>query len=357
MKFKNKLIVMLMSSVNKRLLKELQTLVIQQNSKNLLENDYLISFDDSDIKKVHAIIKCPYDSVYRHKFIRLDFDIPDNYPHSPPKVNFINYDSVRIHPNMYEDGKCCSTILNTWPSDNEKWTSSMGIETILLTFHSFLDYNPYTYEHGGHDNDSYTEYVTYQSWYTCLIRYLENRNKQPELFTTFISNYLLQNIGQIIDDIRDLHEEFPPDAYSTDCFYIGYYTINYIQVINKLGEWYNFLNYKENIETDEIDISFNDFSNIDYSCNICFDTSGYNKQIKLLCNHDFHIECIKLHINNNGNICSLCRTDINTEDLKKINESNCSENTKIIWIINPETKRKVKIGSRTYKRLKTENII
>jgi hypothetical protein len=63
---------------------------------------------------IHSIIKCPQDSVYRHKFIRLDLTIPSNYPYEPPQVSFVNYDGVRIHPNMYESGKCCSTILNTW---------------------------------------------------------------------------------------------------------------------------------------------------------------------------------------------------------------------------------------------------
>ena len=112
--------------MNKRLLKELIQLVNEQNSKPFLENDYLIYFDDSNISKISSIIKGPYDSLYRHKFIRLDFEIPDNYPHSPPKVTFVNHDGVRIHPNMYENGQCCATILNTWGSSiYEKWTSSI----------------------------------------------------------------------------------------------------------------------------------------------------------------------------------------------------------------------------------------
>lgn len=361
-----------MTFVNKRLLKELRLLTIQQNSKNLLDNDYLVSFDDSDLSKVFAIIKGPKDSLYRHKFIRLNFDIPNDYPFSPPKVSFVNYDGTRLHPVFYETGVVCCTILNTWPSIEsesknklEAWTSSFGIETVILTFLSFLDNEPYTYEANAPNNDSYNTYVLFQGWYTCLIRYLENRNEQPELFTTFISNYLLMNISDIMDDLRDINENYPPDAYSTNCFYIGYYMVNYIQIMNKLGEWYNFIDYKENIEYEDIDLSFNDFSNTDYSCNICFDTNGvvppYDEEIKLSCKHNFHIECIKLHVKNNGNICSLCRTDINKEDLDKIND-NHTENTSFggvnpNWIINPETNRKVKIGSRTYKRLKLENII
>ena len=94
-------------SKNKRLLRELRTLGVQQNNKPLLENDYLIEYGDN-LNVIHTIIKAPKDSVYNHRFIRLDFHIPNDYPFSPPKVKFINYDSVRIHPNMYEDGNCCA---------------------------------------------------------------------------------------------------------------------------------------------------------------------------------------------------------------------------------------------------------
>jgi len=350
-----------MTFVNKRLLKELRLLTIQQNSKNLLDNDYLVSFDESDLTKVFAIIKGPKDSLYRHKFIRLNFDIPNNYPFSPPKVSFVNYDGTRIHPVFYETGVVCCTILNTWPSLEsesknklEAWTSSFGIETVILTFFSFLDKEPYTYEANAPNNDSYNAYVLFQGWYTCLIRYLESRNEQPELFTTFISNYLLMNVSDIMEDLTDLNKDYPPDAYQTNCFYIGYYTVNYIKVMNKLVEWYNFIDYKENLEL-ETDIDYATFLNTDYSCNICFDTAVDGELIELSCKHSFHIKCIKLHVTNNGNICSLCRTDINTKDLEKINvEVNDTENN---WIINPETKRKVKVGSKTYKRLKEEKII
>ena len=80
--------------MNKRLVKELKNLILQQNKKPLLENDYLVSFDEENINHVYTIIKCPYDSVYRHKFIRLDFNIPEDYPHSPPIVTFINYELI-----------------------------------------------------------------------------------------------------------------------------------------------------------------------------------------------------------------------------------------------------------------------
>jgi ubiquitin-protein ligase len=350
--------------MNKRLLKEIRQLITDQNKKSLLENDYLVAFDEANMNKVQAIIKCPYDSVYRHKFVRLNFDIPEDYPHSPPKVTFVNYDGVRIHPNMYEDGKCCSTILNTWPSDNEKWTSSMGIETILLTFHSFFDNNPYTYEPGGRDDPSYTEYVLFQSWKTCLLRYI-NDYLQPDIFITFIHNYLMVYVEDIFNDLTNLLEQYPYGPRYTRCFEIDNYIINYDNIIYRLEQHYQYIDYRDNfLETGE-ELDYNSFINKEYKCNICFDTENITETeesrsniITLKCKHTFHMKCIETHISNNGNICSLCRSSIDEESLNKIKKSSTSLKRSLEdWIINPETKRRVKIGSRTYLRLIDEGII
>lgn len=346
--------------MNKRLLKEIRQLITEQNKKSLLENDYLVAFDESNMNKVQAIIKCPYDSVYRHKFVRLNFDIPEDYPHSPPKVTFVNYDGVRIHPNMYEDGKCCSTILNTWPSDNEKWTSSMGIETILLTFHSFFDNNPYTYEPGGRDDPSYTEYVLFQSWKTCLLRYIHDY-AQPEIFTTFIHNYLMVYVEDIFNDLTNLLEQYPYGPRYTRCFEIDNYIINYDNIIYRLEQHYQYIDYRDNFVEDGAEIDYSSFINKEYKCNICFDTENITdmeETITLQCKHTFHLKCIETHISNNGNICSLCRSSIDEDSLNKIkNTSKSLKRSLEDWIINPETKRRVKVGSRTYLRLIDEGII
>jgi len=344
--------------MNKRFRKEIKSLYLQQSQKPLLENDYLVFHDESNINRLHTIIKAPHDSVYRHKFIRLDFEIPDNYPHSPPKVTFVNRDSVRIHPNMYQDGKCCSTILNTWPSENEKWTSSMGIETILLTFHSFLDNNPYTYEPGGRDDPTYTNYVKYQSWITCLIRYLQY--EKIDIFKEYMYNYLLLNIDAIFTELSQLNEMYPRGYYNTKCFEIENYIIDYKMISEKLQDHYNYFYFTENNGDSDVDVdeefTFEMFLNKDFTCSICFDTNTTESKdivinresediVTLECNHKFHKTCLKTHVEINNKICPMCRKNIKDEIVEeKIEESE--------WIINPLTKRRVKIGSRTYKYLK-----
>jgi ubiquitin-protein ligase len=330
--------------MNRRLLKELKSLYIQQSTREILQNDYLIYHDETNINRVHAIIKGRHDSVYRHKFIRLDLIIPDDYPHSPPQVTFINHDSVRIHPNMYENGKCCATILNTWGDDKfEKWTSSMGIETILLTFHSFLDNHPYTYEPGGRDDPSYTVYVLHQSWTTCLLRYLEYENIEP--FCEYIENYLLMNIEEIFSDLRTLQNTYPYGYYFSNCFEIDRYLIDYQRIIYRLENFYNYIEFNTTFDADAQQYTFVDMN---HHCCICFDTTENANDYSILpCNHKFHTSCLNKHIQKNNNICPMCRMDLDTPQ-QQDPQNNTPQDT---WIINPLTKRRIKVGGKTYKYL------
>lgn len=324
--------------MNKRFYKELQNIIIQQNSKPLLENDYLIYFDESYMSCVYALIKGNYDSVYRHKFILLKIDIHKEYPFVPPTVTFINHDNARIHPTLYEDGRTCSTILNTWPSENEKWSSSFGIETILLTFQSFLDNNPYTYEPGGKDDSSYTDYVLHQTWYTCLLKYLYNEDI-PDIFIDFMNTYIIINIADIFKDLRYLYMKYPENVYFTKCFYIENYTIDYINIMCSIENYYN-----DCISLDDIIIvkELNDLNvECDYKCCICFDTLVEVDNTELECGHSFHTYCIKRHVLHNNQVCSLCRAST------VVNE----------WLVNPLTNKKIKIDSLTFKKLKTDSII
>lgn len=341
---------------NKRLLKEINTLYAQQYKKpDILDNDYLVHLNELNTNIVHTIIKAPSDSAYRHKFIRLDMEIPNDYPHSPPSVKFINKDSVRIHPNMYEDGKCCATILNTWPSDNEKWTSSMGIETILIMFHSFLDNNPYTYEPGGRDDPTYTEYVIHQSWKTCLFDYLDDYN-QPDIFTEFIRKYMIKNINSIYRDLYHLSSIYPLEYYETRCFEIDLFIIDYSEVLRLVQYHYRTIILDSDVSIDYINDSeskienYNTLRNFNDECNICFDTLNIDEEkIRLNCSHKFHKLCIKDHIKTNGNICSVCRQIIDNGQI--IDNEQIDHGNEQIYVINPETNRKIKVGGKTYNML------
>jgi len=62
-------------------------------------------------------LTAPEDSVYCHKLLKLEFEIPVRYPIVPPTVKFIQHSGMRIHPNLYVEGKVCLSILGTWAGE------------------------------------------------------------------------------------------------------------------------------------------------------------------------------------------------------------------------------------------------
>ncbi|KAJ4164725.1 hypothetical protein LMH87_006387 [Akanthomyces muscarius] len=76
---------------------------------------------------------------------------PPNYPHMPPSLTF--QDPIPFHPNIYESGNLCISILHPPEEDqygyeaaSERWSPVQSPETILLStislFHSPNEESP-----------------------------------------------------------------------------------------------------------------------------------------------------------------------------------------------------------------------
>ena len=126
---------------NRRLQKE----VVQLNDSMLKSQGIFYFIHDDIITKGTAILFGPKDTPYEFCPMEYAFDIPDDYPYSPPKVLYRTNDGrTRFHPNFYTDGKVCLSILGTY--SGPKWASTMNISTILLSIYSLMNNNPLTNE-------------------------------------------------------------------------------------------------------------------------------------------------------------------------------------------------------------------
>lgn len=94
--------------------------------------------DRLDIMKV--LITGPADTPYANGCFEFDVYFPPDYPNSPMMINLetTGRHSVRFNPNLYNDGKVCLSVLNTWHGrPEEKWnaqTSSLlqvNTETLI----------------------------------------------------------------------------------------------------------------------------------------------------------------------------------------------------------------------------------
>ena len=75
-----------------------------------------------DIMKV--LITGPDGTPYSNGCFLFDVYFPNEYPTSPPSINLetTGNHTVRFNPNLYNDGKVCLSILNTWHGrPEEKW--------------------------------------------------------------------------------------------------------------------------------------------------------------------------------------------------------------------------------------------
>ena len=150
---------------------------------NLIANSFLSKFCSVvllDRTKSNKLNSTFCISCSKIPIVLLDFKLifPSDYPFSPPKVFFLTNDSIcRYHPNLYKNGKCCLSILNTW--EGEQWTSCQTILSILLTISSILQNNPLILEPGiklSHpDVNRYNDIITYKKEY---LTHTKKKNKR-----------------------------------------------------------------------------------------------------------------------------------------------------------------------------------
>jgi len=104
----------------------------------------------------------PPDTLYQGGYFKALMKFPHDYPYSPPSIRFI---TKVWHPNVYENGDLCISILHP-PVDDpqsgelpcERWNPTQNVRTILLSVISLLN-EPNTFSPANVDAS-----VMYRRW-------------------------------------------------------------------------------------------------------------------------------------------------------------------------------------------------
>lgn len=122
-------------------------------SSKLLQNQFkkiqsepvegiFVELNNDNLFEWRVFIEGPKDTFYENGIFQLLMKFPNDYPMSPPVVQFT---SEFWHPNVYTDGKVCISILHPPGHDEmsgelpeERWLPTQTVTTILLSIISLL---------------------------------------------------------------------------------------------------------------------------------------------------------------------------------------------------------------------------
>ena len=217
----------------KRIIKD-----VTQLMKEPLNNQGIYyKHDEENIYLGHALIIGPNDTLYQHGFYMFKFVFSDEYPVKPPVVTYLtNNHNIRFHPNLYRNGKCCLSILNTW--NGEQWSSCQSISTILLSLLLLFTNEPLLSEPGitkkHEDFESYNKLIKYYNYVTAFYEIGTNQLNIPcrKQFEDIITMHYNKTKQKVIEDIRTLNN------YKQTIF-IKIYSINTIIDYNDLSQKLN----------------------------------------------------------------------------------------------------------------------
>tara|TARA_B110001450_G_scaffold253384_1_gene276744 strand:- start:871 stop:1563 length:693 start_codon:yes stop_codon:yes gene_type:complete len=193
-------------------------------SSELNSNGIFIEFDEIDILKAKALIIGPKDTIYDNAYLFFTIEFPKNYPFSPPILTYKSQNKVRIHPNIYVNGKVCLSILGTWSGPS--WTHTMDITTVLLTIQSLLDNNPLANEPGyekisGNNliYENYNKIIRYNTINSLIVDRINTEFVDFDIFKNTMIEYFKKNnlyINDTIEINKNIKENIKIGIYRID---------------------------------------------------------------------------------------------------------------------------------------------
>ena len=91
--------------------------------------------------KMRVLIVGASETPYEDVLFEFDVALPPEYPTVPPQVYFYSMtDGLgRLNPNLYEDGRVCLSLLNTWMGEGvEVWTPKSTLLQLLVSLQALV---------------------------------------------------------------------------------------------------------------------------------------------------------------------------------------------------------------------------
>ncbi|XGW15653.1 hypothetical protein V3C99_001249 [Haemonchus contortus] len=167
-------------------------------SENVPDSIHVHAFADR-LNILHVLIIGPTGTPFDTTPFFFKFKLPADYPQKPPEVTYVAYSQEQLNPNLYQNGKVCTSLLGTWSGQGvETWNpAKSNIFQVLLSIQALiLVPEPYFNEAGYESRKQqsemsdrsrrYNETATINSLEYLLKVYLEPPGDFKELIKSFV---------------------------------------------------------------------------------------------------------------------------------------------------------------------------
>jgi ubiquitin-protein ligase len=231
---------------HKRTIKDIQ--LLEKNKQDLNERGIFFYINSTNIFDISFLIIAKHKqdlsdsdliSPYTDGFFVFKLAIPVDFPLSPPSVEFHpKQNECRLHPNYYENGKVCLSVMNTW--GNEDWCPSTSLFALANIFEERLNECPLRFEPGRELSSSdeikkFNKIVRYGVYKVAIWNvFLGKYSSNYDIFKDVIDEHWQKNKDKYISDLEKLAALYPTNSTVNQPHYNHSLKINYCEMLNQM---------------------------------------------------------------------------------------------------------------------------
>ncbi|GLU23369.1 hypothetical protein SLE2022_393850 [Rubroshorea leprosula] len=181
-----------------------------QDEWRILENDLpdtiSVRVCETRMDLLRAVIIGAEGTPYHDGLFFFDVFFPSSYPQVPPNV-YYHSGGLRLNPNLYECGKVCLSLLNTWSGDkNEMWIPGMStmlqvlvsIQALILNQKPYFNEPGHAYSSGTQHGEMMSQHYNERTLVLSLKTMMYTMRRQPKHFEDFVAGHFYIRANDII---------------------------------------------------------------------------------------------------------------------------------------------------------------
>ncbi|XP_022139568.1 probable ubiquitin-conjugating enzyme E2 26 isoform X2 [Momordica charantia] len=161
---------------------------------------------ESRMDLLRAVIIGAEGTPYHDGLFFFDIFFPMGYPDVPPLV-YYHSGGLRLNPNLYNCGKVCLSLLNTWSgSGNERWIPGMStmlqvlvsIQGLILNTKPYFNEPGFANQNGSVAGENRSQQYNEETYLLSMKTMVYNIRRPPKHFEDFVKGHFFKRAHDIL---------------------------------------------------------------------------------------------------------------------------------------------------------------